>query len=348
MNIIDMHCDTMYQIYERKREGKTIAVRDDANLHVTLEKMKQGGYLLQNFAAFVELEESKEQLANEVEDIKLAPYQFARHLIDTFKTQTEANQDLIGVVRSFADIQSNEKEGRMSALLTIEEGGVCLGEIEKLREFYEAGARMLTLTWNYENELGHPAAMQGDHWKNYRANEKRPLGLKERGFEFVAEMERLGMIVDVSHLSDDGFFDLCEHATKPFVASHSNSRAMCGHRRNLTDEMLRMLGDRGGVSGLNFCPGFVIAEKDENGQRMHDGKNLLEYLAEHAVHMMNVGGTACVGLGSDFDGFSENGMPGDASAMQDFAWELHKAHVSYDQIDNILYGNVYRLYRELL
>ena len=117
MNIIDMHCDTMYQIYERKREGKTIAVRDDANLHVTLEKMKQGGYLLQNFAAFVELEESKEQLANEVEDIKLAPYQFARHLIDTFKTQTEANQDLIGVVRSFADIQSNEKEGRMSALL---------------------------------------------------------------------------------------------------------------------------------------------------------------------------------------------------------------------------------------
>ena len=98
MNIIDMHCDTMYQIYERKREGKTIAVRDDANLHVTLEKMKQGGYLLQNFAAFVELEESKEQLANEVEDIKLAPYQFARHLIDTFKTQTEANQDLIGVV----------------------------------------------------------------------------------------------------------------------------------------------------------------------------------------------------------------------------------------------------------
>ena len=85
MNIIDMHCDTMYQIYERKREGKTIAVRDDANLHVTLEKMKQGGYLLQNFAAFVELEESKEQLANEVEDIKLAPYQFARHLIDKFK-----------------------------------------------------------------------------------------------------------------------------------------------------------------------------------------------------------------------------------------------------------------------
>ena len=123
MNIIDMHCDTMYQIYERKREGKTIAVRDDANLHVTLEKMKQGGYLLQDFAAFVELEESKEQLANEVEDIKLAPYQFARHLIDTFKTQTEANQDLIGVVRSFADIQSNEKEGRMSALLTIEEWG---------------------------------------------------------------------------------------------------------------------------------------------------------------------------------------------------------------------------------
>lgn len=348
MNIIDMHCDTIYRIYERRREGKKIAVRDDANLHVTLEKMKQGGYLLQNFAAFVDLEESREQLANEVEEIRLAPYQFARDLIDTFRTETEANPDLIGAVRSFEDIQKNEKEGRMSALLTIEEGGVCLGEVEKLREFYADGVRMLTLTWNYENELGHPAAMQGDHWKSYRAGEKRPLGLKARGLEFVAEMEHLGMIVDVSHLSDDGFFDLCEHATKPFVASHSNSRAMCGHRRNLTDEMLRMLGERGGVSGLNLCPEFVIAETDADGQRIHDGKNLLEYLAEHAVHMMNVGGNACVGLGSDFDGFGEAGMPKDASAMQDFAWALHKAHVSDDQIDNILYGNVYRLYRELL
>ena len=82
MNIIDMHCDTMYQIYERRREGKKIAVRDDANLHVTLEKMKKGGYLLQNFAAFVDLEESREQLANEVEELRLAPYQFARDLIE--------------------------------------------------------------------------------------------------------------------------------------------------------------------------------------------------------------------------------------------------------------------------
>lgn len=348
MNIIDMHCDTMYQIYERRREGKKIAVRDDANLHVTLEKMKKGGYLLQNFAAFVDLEESREQLANEVEELRLAPYQFARDLIDIFQTETAANPDLIGAVHSFAELAENEKAGRMSALLTIEEGGVCLGEIEKLREFYADGVRMLTLTWNYENELGYPAAMQGDHWKSYRAGEKRQLGLKERGLEFVAEMEQLGMIVDVSHLSNDGFFDLCEHATKPFVASHSNSRAMCAHRRNLTDEMLRMLGERGGVSGLNLCPEFVIAKADADGQRMHDGKNLLEYLAEHAVHMMDVGGNACVGLGSDFDGFGEAGMPQDASAMQDFAWALHKAHVSDDQIDNILYGNVYRLYRELL
>lgn len=325
-----------------------MAVRDAKNLHVTLEKMKQGGYLLQNFAAFVDLEESREQLAEEGIDPKLAPYRFARDLVDTFHGEMDANPDLIGAVTSFSDLKENEKAGRMSALLTIEEGGVCLGEIEKLREFYRDGVRMLTLTWNYENELGHPAAMQKGPVKGYRAGEKRPLGLKECGLEFVAEMERLGMIVDVSHLSDDGFFDLCEHATKPFVASHSNSRACCNHQRNLTDEMLRMLGERGGVSGLNLCPAFVIAEKDAEGHRIQDGKNLLEYLAVHAVHMMDVGGSGCVGLGSDFDGFGEAGMPEDASRMQDFAWVLHKAHVSDDRIDGILYGNVYRLYQELL
>ena len=155
-------------------------------------------------------------------------------------------------------------------------------------------------------------------------------------------MENLGMIIDVSHLSDDGFFDVYEYTTKPFVASHSNARALCPHRRNLTDEMLHMLGNRGGISGLNLYPDFLTADPQ------HAEKSLLEIAADHAVQMMNAGGSSCVGLGSDFDGFHDESQPKDASAMQDLAWALHKKHISDDKIDGILYQNVSRLYRELL
>lgn len=343
MNILDMHCDTIYRIHEKRFQGKESSLRNDPELQINLEKMQKGNYLLQNFAAFVELEEAARRFPGQ-ED---APYRFALALADTFDAEMAANSDLIRPVTSWSDIRQNEQEHCISALFTLEEGGICMGDVEKLRELYRRGARMMTLTWNHENELGFPSCMQ-EGSSAYRAGEKRPLGLTETGIRFVEEMEALGMIVDVSHMSDDGFFDVCEHAKKPFVASHSNARALCGHKRNLTDEMLRMLGERGGVSGLNLCPDFVIAEKSADGSRTHEGRNLLEYLACHAVHMMEVGGSACVGLGTDFDGFDEPSQPRDASAIQDFAWALHKLHVSDDQIDNILFGNVLNLYRELL
>lgn len=342
MNIIDMHCDTLDQIRVRRIKGEEVTLRQDDRLCVTLEKMKQSGYLLQNFAAFVELKRARSQYGSD------GAYQIARELMAIFKEEMAANQDRIHAVTSFAELAENERQGRMSALLTIEEGGTCCGDLGKLREFYTDGVRMMTLTWNYENEIGYPAAVQGPSDREYQANENRAFGLKETGIQFVEEMEQLGIIVDVSHLSDDGFFDVFEHTRKPFVASHSNARALCGHQRNLTDTMLRMLGERGGVTGLNLCPDFVIAHADAAGRRAQDGKNLLDYLACHAVHMMDVGGSACVGLGTDFDGFDEEGQPKDASFMQDLAWALHRQHVSDDRIDDIMYRNVYRLYRELL
>ena len=337
MNIIDMHCDTLYQIYNAKREGRTFCLRDTASLLVNALKMKAGGYLLQNFAAFVDIKEAKEVLGGED-----APYRYAKELVRIFKEQIAANSDLIRPAASFAELQANQEAGVASAMLTLEEGGICLGDIEKLREFYQDGARMMTLTWNYENEIGYPAAMQKEGSSGYRQGEKRTYGLKETGIQFLSEMETFGMIIDVSHLSDDGFFDVYEHTTKPFVASHSNARALCPHQRNLTDEMLHMLGERGGVSGLNLFPNFLTTDPK------HTETPLLEIAAGHIVHMMNAGGSGCVGLGSDFDGFHGESQPKDASAMQDLAWALHKKHVSDDKIDGILYQNVSRVYRELL
>lgn len=380
MNIIDMHCDTLYQIHEKRARGLVSGLNGDDSLQVALPKLVQGDYLLQNMAVFVDMKEAKERFRlsessggpasgmgrqSDMRDGKGkdtpaalgtdgiacvqkndAPYRFALELVHIFQEEIAANKEAIGAVTSFAELQKNEQEGRISALLTLEEGGICLGETEKLREFYRYGARMMTLTWNYENEIGYPASMQPEGSRGYRPNEVRTYGLKETGIRFVEEMEQLGMIVDVSHLSDDGFFDVCEHARKPFVASHSNARALCAHRRNLTDEMLRMLGERGGVAGLNLYPDFVIARWEDRVEQ--DTRELLEYLARHAIHMMDMGGSACVGLGSDFDGFHGASNPKDASRIQDLAWVLHRSHISDDRIDGILYQNVYRLYEELL
>ena len=127
-----------------------------------------------------------------------------------------------------------------------------------LRRLQELGVRMMTLTWNYPNELAAPNANPGGPLV---ANTET--GLKEKGFEFLAEMERLHIIADVSHLSDKGFWDIAEHSTRPFAASHSNCRALAPHCRNLTDEMIRALANKGGLVGLNYCSGFLDNQPEE-------------------------------------------------------------------------------------
>ena len=145
----------------------------------------------------------------------------------------------------------------MSALLTIEEGGVCQGELGFLRNFYRLGVRMMTLTWNYPNELAFPnkREMQENGCSRLVADTEN--GLTETGVRFVREMERLGMIIDISHLNDAGIWDVFRHTKKPFVASHSNARAVASHARNLTDEMIRALAERGGVVGINYYSCFL-------------------------------------------------------------------------------------------
>lgn len=163
----------------------------------------------------------------------------------------------------------------MSAMLTVEEGGVCGGRTECLRELYKQGVCMMTLSWNYKNELGHPN-LYAELRNSIRAEEPHLTpeeqdyalqkylntpdtehGLTKKGREFVECMEEMGMIVDVSHMSDAGFFDVLQMTKKPFVASHSNARALCPCTRNLTDDMIRALAAKGGVAGLNFCADFL-------------------------------------------------------------------------------------------
>ena len=201
---------------------------------------------------------------------------------------------------------------------------------------------MMTLTWNYENSLGFPnvrldkkASASSDR---YCLSQNK--GLKEQGIVFLEEMERLGMIIDVSHLSDAGFYDVLEHTTKPFVASHSNARSVCPAVRNLTDDMVRRLAERGGITGINFCKEF-LGKPDVS-------QNYLDQAVVHIKYLMNLGGEDFVALGSDFDGITRYHDLSDCSVMPKLVHTMKKAGLTPTQIEKICYKNTLRVYRDLL
>lgn len=321
MKVVDMHCDTIGELWKAEKAGKPISLRSNS-LHIDLEKMQKGDYLLQNFAMFVFLGREKDPLVNVLE------------MIDVYNRAMAENADLIAPVLRYADIEKNRAAGKLSGMLTIEEGAVLKGNPYVVRSLYQLGVRMLTLTWNFENEIGYPNTIVKA--KDY--DPTRRYGLKPEGIEIVREMNRVGMIVDVSHLGDDGFWDVVKYCDGPFVASHSNARAVCNHTRNMTDDMIRALADKGGVMGLNFCGDFLNP----------NGKSRVEDMVRHAKHIMNVGGSDILGLGTDYDGIDGDLELDHCDKMQLLAQEMDRQGFKTSEIEAIFHGNVLRLYREVL
>nr|WP_314463220.1 dipeptidase [uncultured Clostridium sp.] len=329
MNVADMHCDTIAELYYRRQAGKDCSILKN-DCHIDLERMKKGNYCLQNFALFTELAKHER------------PFEYCMKLLDLFYTELEGYEDLIGIVRTYEDIEKNRKEGKMSAMLTIEEGGVCQGEIAFLRNFYRLGVRMMTLTWNHINELAYPNRIRIEKEEAFFEPETDH-GLTETGIAFVEEMERLGMIIDVSHLSDAGIYDVFRCTKKPFVASHSNARTIASNPRNLTDEMIKMLAERGGVTGINFCGDFLHDWKkgEKSLSRIGD-------MVSHIKHLKQIGGIGCIGLGSDFDGIGgelEMKSPEDLPLLEAY---MKKEGFHEAEIEAVFYGNVLRVYKEIL
>lgn len=340
MKIIDMHCDTIAELAESGARGEGLRRN---GLQLDLERLRQSGYLVQNFALFVDIGKCAPFAG---EESAPTPWERVMALYRVYRRELERNADEIAPVFSYEDILRNTAAGKLSALLTVEEGAVCGGSLERLRELYTCGVRMLTLTWNYPNELGYPAACRklGTKLQNGNALPKASgrQGLTATGRKFVIEMERLGMIPDVSHLSDAGFDDVLECTKKPFVASHSNARSICDVPRNLTDDRIRRLGERGGCIGLNFYDKFLT----EGGSG--DFEVLWEMLIRHARQITGVGGMEVLGLGSDFDGIPENPALTGAEAMP-MLWErLKTAGFTESQLDGIFYKNVLRVYQSVL
>lgn len=338
MKNIDMHCDTISEIWEARKRGEDCCLRSNS-LMIDLRRLRQSRYLVQNFALFVDGKRAKNGC-----------FAAVKELIKVFKQEMEDNADWIAEVHNVEEILENERRGKLSALLTVEEGGVCEGSLGKLHYLYDQGVRMMTITWNYPNELGYP---------NYNENGDLYVpdtchGLTETGILFLEEMERMGMIVDVSHLSDAGFYDVLAHTKKPFVASHSNARGVCRAARNLSDDMLRKLGERGGVTGLNFSVDFL---REHEGCEGVDARNPANWgrgyasivdIVKHARHIADIGGIESVGLGSDFDGISPHPELAGAEDLEKVIEEFRRAGFHESEIDKICYKNVLRVYSEVL
>jgi len=315
MKLIDMHCDTFW-----------LMMRDDSicleknELCIDVQKLKKANSMAQFFASFVNLGDFQGE--NAIED----SYQCAKKMIAHGKTEIDKND--IAIVYNYVDLLENQKQEKISAVLTLEEGGVVNGKMEYLEELYQQGIRLITLTWNHENCIGFP---------NSRDEKEMQKGLKPFGIEVVERMNELGMIIDVSHLSDGGFWDVIRCSKKPFVASHSNARMLCNHPRNLTDDMIKAIAQSGGAVGVNFYPYFL----NENGRAT------VEDIANHAWHMYDVGGEDVVAIGTDFDGFDEGTLDIANISEMNYVFEAFlKRGFTERQLDKIQNKNILRVMRE--
>lgn len=333
--IIDMHCDTISGILMAKSRGDEVALREN-EMSVDLLKLKEGGYLCQNFALFTHLDSVKKRGES--------PLSHAILLSDTMDREMAANPDLIHPVVMGTELEKNLKDGVLSGLKTIEEGAVYEGKVENLQLLYERGVRMSTLTWNYENELAFPNKMYVDEDGKVHAEPDTENGLKPAGFAMVEAMENLGVIIDVSHLNDAGIFDILRTVKKetPVIASHSNARAICPHPRNLTDEMLRLIAEHGGICGINFAYEFISDEESGSHLTTIDG------MIRHMKHIRDVAGIDTIGFGSDFDGIGNPVEVKNAAGMQQIALKMEAAGFTADEIEKVFYKNALRVYKQVL
>ncbi|WP_026494914.1 dipeptidase [Butyrivibrio sp. WCD3002] len=319
----DMHCDTLMKAFfegeERLFEGQGMQ---------SISNMIKAGQLLQFFAVFFipELDEETKKQAGFTREIP-SDDEYYSELKSILYSQVEKHSDSIAIALSAEDVRKNKAAGKASAMLTLEDGRFLNGSLDKLRSVYDDGVRAIGLTWNGENCLGYPNSADKSIMEK---------GLKTFGFEAVEEMNRLGILVDVSHLSDGGFFDVAKTCKKPFIASHSSCRVLTDHQRNLTDEMIKIIASKGGVAGVNFAPEFVnIGEGDP--------KSKAEFIASHVLHMYKVGGEDIIALGTDFDGIHgdiEIKHPEEMDLLFDI---LSKKGLSSSVLDKFASENVMRV-----
>ena len=268
--VFDLHCDTAYALLGEDLNSAGSLKKN--NLHIDLERAGELAGYAQCFACFTT--PLMEQWHH------ISPITIFERELATIQREIDRNKRKIGLAYTAEDVKSNFEKGKASGILSLE-GTAGFGyDPALLEDLYMIGFRMVTLTWNEQNPLAGSHETGG--------------GLTEVGKEFVREAQRLGMIVDVSHLSDEAFWDIMEMTQAPIVASHSNSRAVCDVTRNITDDMFRQLCKTGGVAGLNQYAKFVGQNPD------------LDSICDHMIHFLEMDPEGKhIALGADLDGCDE-------------------------------------------
>ena len=364
--VVDTHADTPQRFLD---EGFDIGSTDPNDIgHISLDKARRGNLGAEFFSIWVEPETNQ------------GP--FARHtfdLIDSVYEQAARHPDRMMMAFSVADIERAHKEHKLAALMGIEGGHSIENDMHLLRDYYRLGVRYMTLSWSNTNEWADSSGDIND------AKIQHHNGLTDFGKQVVLEMNRLGMMVDISHVADKTFWDAIATTKAPLIASHSSARALVDAPRNMTDEMLQAVAKNGGVVQINFYSGFV----DENYRKQSEGTGKqaaeavriyeekqkaegksvpytdvdrierewaakiprppLKSLIDHIDHIAKVAGIDHVGLGSDFDGVAGATPAGIDSAadLPKITQALLDRGYSAEDIKKILGGNILRVFRQV-
>lgn len=308
--MIDLHCDTIMQLLDHPDSGDLYR----NTWKIDIEKLQKAHSKVQDFALFINLGDTND------------PYGRYEEMRNLCTTQIHLYGEHIQHVLSYQDVESVYKSGKIGALMSIEEGGVLGGDLDKLKQAYQDGVRLITLTWNYPNGLGEPHC--GEQHKK----------LTPKGIEFVEAMQDLGIIVDCSHLNDAGTEQLGDILDVPFIASHSNAREVTAHTRNLPDNLIKLIANKGGVIGLNFAQSFLGTSPVSR----------IEDIVKHGLYLINKGGQDVVALGTDFDGIKPNTEIKDASEMYRLYDAFKEAGLSVEQCEKLFWKNADRLLKEIL
>jgi membrane dipeptidase len=364
--VVDTHADTPQRFLD---EGFDIGSTDPNDIgHISLDKARRGNLGAEFFSIWVDPETNQGH--------------FARHtfdLIDSVYEQAARHPDRMMMAFSVADIERAHKEHKLAALMGIEGGHSIENDMHLLRDYYRLGVRYMTLSWSNTNEWADSSGDINDSKVEHHD------GLTDFGKQVVLEMNRLGMMVDISHVADKTFWDAIATTKAPVIASHSSARALVDAPRNMTDDMLRAVAKNGGVVQVNFYSGFVdqnfrnaneAQDKEEKAavQNYLDslkahGKpvNYIEkdrierewtakiprppfkVLIDHIDHIAKIAGVDHVGLGSDFDGVSGATPQGMDSAadLPKITQALLDRGYSAEDIRKVLGGNIVRVLRQV-